>query len=50
MLHYANSEPGDKNRGLYCGKYPSMVVSAVFIQLKLRVITLHFVYENGYYA
>jgi hypothetical protein len=50
MLHCANSEPGGKNRGLYCGKYPLMVVSAVFIQLKLRVITLHFVSENGYYA
>jgi hypothetical protein len=31
MLHYANSEPGGKNGGLYCGKYPLMVVSAVLL-------------------
>jgi hypothetical protein len=27
----ANLKPGGKNRGLYCGKYPLMVVSAVLL-------------------
>ncbi len=28
MLHSGNPKPGGKNKGLYCGKYPLMVVSA----------------------
>ncbi len=46
----ANLDPGGKNRGLYCGKYPLMVVSPVSFNWKLRVITLRFISENGYYT
>jgi hypothetical protein len=46
----ANLEPGGKNTGLYCGKYPLMAVSSVSFNGKVRVITLSFVSENEYYA
>jgi hypothetical protein len=52
MLHLADPDKGDKNRGLYCGKYPLYGCCASFVQLKImcNYITFCFVFETGYYA
>jgi hypothetical protein len=46
----ANSKPGGKKYGFILWKIPFDGCFGSFIQLKLRVFTLRFVSENGYYA
>jgi hypothetical protein len=46
----SDQDPGGKNRGLYCGKYPLYGCSDSFVQLKItrNYVMFRFIFETGY--